>query len=225
MASRCLIGLIEWLPCCGCSRAVNHRPKKAACTTSCCSKAVPAAAPKKPAVADSLADALLGGGGGGAVGDEQQQALDFMEQLLSGGPSKKTQQQAGPRDWSRELYDACWQGDFEMAFNALEKGADKSQGYGSRLNTALHIAARTGHPQLLGMLVAQGAPIDAKNTDGETPLFGAVIEQNVGATQALVDAKADINARDNERRTVLSVAIEKERQDFVEFLRGNGATQ
>ncbi|CAE7632628.1 Ankrd28 [Symbiodinium pilosum] len=127
----------------------------------------------------------------------------------------------------RELYDAAWQGDFDGVFDALEAGADPYAKYGVRKITALHVAARTGNRQILDMLLTwEKAPkpqLDVQNKDGETPLFGAVIEGHVGTTQALVDAKADVNVKDNEGRTVLCIAQQREQQDFVDFLISRGA--
>eukprot|EP00747_Dinoflagellata_sp_TGD_P167511 gnl/TRDRNA2_/TRDRNA2_192040_c0_seq1.p1 gnl/TRDRNA2_/TRDRNA2_192040_c0~~gnl/TRDRNA2_/TRDRNA2_192040_c0_seq1.p1 ORF type:complete len:207 (-),score=40.61 gnl/TRDRNA2_/TRDRNA2_192040_c0_seq1:29-649(-) len=142
-------------------------------------------------------------------------------------PAKK-----GPEP-SRALYDACWNGDFEGAFKALENGADPKVGYGPRRNTALHVAARTGNPKCLGMILKRGgsdqpfvAPdLECKNAAGETPLFAAVVEGNAPATEALVDAKADVNARDSEGQSVLAVAKSRGREGFVEFLLKEGALE
>ena len=37
-------------------------------------------------------------------------------------------------------------------------------------DTALHAAAGANQPQIVELLVARGAPVNAKNTDGQTPL-------------------------------------------------------
>ncbi|CAE8592007.1 unnamed protein product, partial [Polarella glacialis] len=153
----------------------------------------------------------------------RRDAEDFLEQLITG----KGKQGASAKDPNRDLYDAVWQGDFDASFDALEAGATTAVGFGRRSNTALHVAARTGHPAILGMLLNwEGAPkaqVDLQNEDGETPLFGAVIEGNVGATQALVDARANLDMTDNEGKTVLAIARARGRQDFVEFLTACGA--
>eukprot|EP00933_Yihiella_yeosuensis_P076214 TRINITY_DN85898_c0_g1_i1.p1 TRINITY_DN85898_c0_g1~~TRINITY_DN85898_c0_g1_i1.p1 ORF type:complete len:254 (+),score=56.45 TRINITY_DN85898_c0_g1_i1:128-889(+) len=164
---------------------------------------------------------------------QRRDAEDFLEQLLTGGPSSSKKGAAKDaeirKDPNRALYDAVWCGDFEQAFDALEAGADPSVGYGRRNNCALHVAARTGHSQILGMLLtwekAPTPPVNARNDDGETPLFGAVIEGNVGATQQLYDARADINARSADGKTVLSIAKSLEREDFVNFLVAGGAVE
>mmetsp|Transcript_29667 Transcript_29667/g.69922 ORF Transcript_29667/g.69922 Transcript_29667/m.69922 type:complete len:216 (+) Transcript_29667:64-711(+) len=151
-----------------------------------------------------------------------QDSAEPLEQHVAG--ARRSQ---GRTDHSRELYDATWQGDFDGAFDALEAGADPYARYGVRKITALHVAARTGNRQIMEMLLRwEKAPtpqLDVQNKDGETPLFGAVLEGHVGTTQALVDAKADVNIKDNEGRTVLSIARQRERQDFIDFLTASGA--
>mmetsp|Transcript_51522 Transcript_51522/g.95312 ORF Transcript_51522/g.95312 Transcript_51522/m.95312 type:complete len:200 (-) Transcript_51522:39-638(-) len=125
---------------------------------------------------------------------------------------------------SRDLYDAAWIGDFEGAFKALEQGADPYRCFGARKISTLHVAARTGNTPVMQMLLArEGAQLEIQNKDGETPLFGAVMEGHVSTTQLLVDAKADVNARDSFGRTVLAIARARGKTDFVEFLTARGA--
>ena len=49
--------------------------------------------------------------------------------------------------------------------------------------------------------------------DGETPLFGSVTEGHVACTQLLVEAKADVNAKDGQNRSLLEVAEVRGYQD------------
>eukprot|EP00913_Durusdinium_trenchii_P012303 g11552.t1 len=67
---------------------------------------------------------------------------------------------------------------------------------------------------MMNMLLTK-APlgVDPRNKDGETPLFGAVTEGHVGTTQALVEAKADVNTKDHEGRDVLQIAQERGYQE------------
>lgn len=183
---------------------------------------------RKPAALDT--DVLLGqllgpdtnsGNSHTVLDDQQLDAADFLGQLMNPVIPKKDKRKVEP---NRALYDAAWEGDFEAAFNALEKKADPTKGFGPRNNTALHVSARTGFGAILGMLLKKGVSTELRNASEETPLFGAVRESNVAATQALIDAGADVNARDNTGRTVLAIAREKQLLDFVEFLVSCGAT-
>eukprot|EP00928_Gymnodinium_smaydae_P098209 TRINITY_DN9085_c0_g1_i1.p1 TRINITY_DN9085_c0_g1~~TRINITY_DN9085_c0_g1_i1.p1 ORF type:complete len:215 (+),score=46.65 TRINITY_DN9085_c0_g1_i1:168-812(+) len=139
---------------------------------------------------------------------------------------KKKQQQREEPALSRALYDAAWNCDFHAAFDALEEGADPSKGYGGRKITAMHVASRIGDPAILAMLLKRGgAPLEVKNRYGETPLFSAVIEGNALSTELLVEAKADVNARDDEGKTPLMIVKERGKQGFVDYLVANGAVE
>mmetsp|Transcript_140879 Transcript_140879/g.262882 ORF Transcript_140879/g.262882 Transcript_140879/m.262882 type:complete len:194 (+) Transcript_140879:38-619(+) len=127
---------------------------------------------------------------------------------------------------NRDLYDECWNSDFNEVFDLLEKGADPSKAFGGNKVTSLHVAARTNYNPVLQILIKSGkVSLDARNGSGETPLHSAVKEGHVNATQTLVDAKADINARNSEGVTALGLAKAKNREDFVNFLQAYGAIE
>eukprot|EP00434_Breviolum_minutum_P015875 symbB.v1.2.013989.t1/scaffold1008.1/size148887/1 len=144
-------------------------------------------------------------------------------------PTVTAGQSLPAKNQSRELYDCCWQGDFDGAYDALEAGADPYATFGVRKICSFHVAARTGNTPIMNMLLSSKVAadplrgVDLRNKDGETPLFGAVTEGHVGTTQALVEAKADVNCRDDQGRNVLQIARARGYQDFVEFLLSYGA--
>lgn len=60
------------------------------------------------------------------------------------------------------------------------------------------------------MLIARGANIEAKTVPkGLTPLLHAAQMGDTAAVQALIEAKADINARDKEQATALMLAVSR----------------
>lgn len=127
---------------------------------------------------------------------------------------------------NRDLYDLVWISEFHQVFDLLEKGADPSKAYGGNQITSLHVAARTNYAPVLKILIDSGkVSVDVRNKWGDTPLHSAVKEGNVNATQTLVDAKADINARNSDGMTVLGMAKASNKEDFVNFLAGNGAIE
>ena len=73
-----------------------------------------------------------------------------------------------------------------MNVHALE--ADRMQGL-----TALHIAAQAGSVPAIQFLLAHGAKVDLRNSEGETPLHEAAFWAYPEAIRALLDAGADIN--------------------------------
>merc|ERR1719221_2078999 len=113
---------------------------------------------------------------------------------------------------------------FEQAFEALECGADPSKGYGPRKNTALHLAASMHGDRIVGLLLSRGAHPDPRNNSGDTPLISAVRQGVVSTTQQLVDAKADVNAQNSNGETALAQALAAGNEQFINFLRANGAT-
>ncbi|CBJ32710.1 conserved unknown protein [Ectocarpus siliculosus] len=74
----------------------------------------------------------------------------------------------------------------------------------------LHLAAEAGHHRLTGVLLRNGARVDATNDFQETPLYLAA-SRVIDAVRALLDAGADVNAKagDNGDRTPLHVAVDR----------------
>lgn len=94
-----------------------------------------------------------------------------------------------------ELFNAASKGDLKrleaallpsLNVNALE--ADCLQG-----RAALHIAAQAGSVPAIQFLLAHGAKVDLRNSEGETPLHEAAFFAHPEAINALLDAGADIN--------------------------------
>ena len=94
-----------------------------------------------------------------------------------------------------ELFNAASKGNIKrleaallptMSLDALE--ADPLYGRG-----ALHIAAQAGSVSAIQWLLAHGATVDLRNSEGETPLHVAASFAHLEAIEALLAAGADIN--------------------------------
>jgi len=72
----------------------------------------------------------------------------------------------------------------------------------------LHTAITHNRLDLIEPLVHAGVPLEQKNHAGLTPLFQAVVQENIPLIEALVKLDADINARDNWNKTPLTRAIQ-----------------
>jgi ankyrin repeat protein len=89
----------------------------------------------------------------------------------------------------------------------------------------LHRAAADGDCALAKSLIAEGVPLDAFEDIGFTPLHFAVRHEHFAMAQLLLDAGANINAREEETNshTAISVAARETSPEMVEFLLTRGA--
>lgn len=78
-----------------------------------------------------------------------------------------------------------------------------------QLRRELHEAVARGDHDLTNKLIAHGAPLEASNRLGSTPLHVAVSKGNVGMVQLLVAQGADRDAMDSGGYTPLALAAEK----------------
>ena len=94
--------------------------------------------------------------------------------------------------------------------------------------TALHYAAKAGFLKVINLLIERGAPLDATDNDGETPLFDAIrstikdSQKQRAALEALIVAGANLNVKNKKGLTPLQVAQRMRRAEarkVVELLR------
>ncbi len=81
---------------------------------------------------------------------------------------------------------AAGQGNRVLAQKLVEAGA--------QVGDALHEAVRGGHGEVVEDLIGNGAPINAKDEDGQTPLHSAVVVGKPEMVQLLMLKGADIHA-------------------------------
>ncbi|KAL1870257.1 hypothetical protein VTK73DRAFT_2776 [Phialemonium thermophilum] len=133
------------------------------------------------------------------------------------------------------LAEACRLGRFEIAQRLMTLGADTAQGFfasgsGHRKGLSpLHLccmpSARSPNislpaegiyelgdkalqrMQTMKMLIVRGNPVHETNCSGETPLITAAQNRVVAAVKALIEAGADVNARNSVGKNVLMVAL------------------
>ena len=80
----------------------------------------------------------------------------------------------------------------------LDSGNDPDEGTESVADgrTLLYAAAQRGGPEMIRMLIAKGATVDARDDRGWTPLLTAAFENNMWAMEILVESgAANVNAR------------------------------
>jgi len=72
-------------------------------------------------------------------------------------------------------------------------------------------------------LLSRGANPNARDADGRTPIFSAVLGGSVGLLGLLLETKADVNARDERGATALHIAAEEVLPEAATLLIGRGA--
>ena len=95
--------------------------------------------------------------------------------------------------------------------------------------TPLHDAALEGHKDMVELLLAKGADVNAKDKDGNTPLHEAAYTNDRGFVELLLAEGAEVNAKNSSGSTPLRWALFGPRQgplridtDTVELLRQHG---
>jgi ankyrin repeat protein len=91
--------------------------------------------------------------------------------------------------------------------------------------TALHLAAHYGHLEAVELLLHNNTPVDirSKNRLANTPLHAALAGRRAEVARALVEAGADVNARQHGGWTPLQQAAANGDGATVEYLLAKGA--
>ena len=90
-------------------------------------------------------------------------------------------------------------------------------------DTALIAATSGGYDEIVQMLLAAGAPVNAANQDQRTALMAAALRGDVKLVRMLLVAGAAVNAKDKQGETALFDAVRYGRLDVVRLLLDAGA--
>lgn len=110
---------------------------------------------------------------------------------------------------------------FKILLDAGSK-KDAQEGFGK---TALHIAVNYGSVEKTKYLIKAGADIEIQDKSGERPLQTAVLsdwsilEDKYTCIKLMLDAGADVNAKDFYNNTALTLAIKNKYEVCVNMLR------
>ena len=139
---------------------------------------------------------------------------------------------ANPNALERDRYDivtiAAVANDLPTLRLALELGCSAKNITSRYDGTALIAAAHLGHAEVVRTLIKAGAPLDHVNNLGWTALIESIVLGDGGprhteTLKALVEARADVNLADRERRTPLTLARARRYAEMVKILEAAGA--
>lgn len=89
--------------------------------------------------------------------------------------------------------------------------------------TPLHRAARYGQKELVELLIANGADVNAKDKWGYTPLLWAIFSRDKDMMKLLIAKGADVNYTPKDDDPPLHCAVANKDKDMVELLLAKGA--
>ena len=119
------------------------------------------------------------------------------------------------------IHEAVGTGNIEAVKKHLAAGTDVNANDGGW--TPLWYAADEGHKEIVELLIAKGADVNAKNKGDVTPLYGAARSGRKEVAELLIAKGADVNARDDAGRIPLHSAIGGDHKEIVELLIAKGA--
>jgi len=139
----------------------------------------------------------------------------------------------GKRDVAK-LLEAVWSGQAQTVKEILSRNVDlvntPALKGGSRQEagfeegvTALHLAARQGHGDIVELLLSVRALVVAVSASGSTPLHFAASEGHETIARILIEHGADPNAQDATGRTALHGAASGAHREVAQLLLARGA--
>lgn len=154
---------------------------------------------------------------------------DVAKALVQAGADPNTKYVDGGGESHNLLFDAIMVENEEFALLLIEKGADLYYHDEKKINTLLQASHRGLTDVVRAILAKHGSAnselefLDAASEDGVTPLTAAASEGHVDCVRLLVDAKADINAKDKDNTTPLMAAAARGYVDVVSLIVEAGA--
>ena len=101
------------------------------------------------------------------------------------------------------MFQAIEQGDVEIVSRLLWHGVSPDICSDWFNRTPLHMAARYSSIEVVQLLIAHKADIEARNKDNQTPLHWATRHNSIEIAQLLISHKGEIDTRDKNNGTPL----------------------
>jgi ankyrin repeat protein len=123
------------------------------------------------------------------------------------------------------IHEAAAGGNIKRVKQHLVEGVDVNAKFKDGW-TPLHMAAEEGHREIVDLLIAKGADINATAGAGAgvgwTPLHEAAEEGHKKVVGLLILKGADINVKNGDGRTPLDLAIKHKNAEIADILRKHG---
>ena len=148
--------------------------------------------------------------------------LDLVRDILEESPDLVD---AIAPDGFQPLGLACFFGHEEVAAYLLEQGASvDSASHNTMKVMPLHSAVAARSFLITRLLLEQGAPVNARQSDNFTPLHAAAQNGDFEIVKLLLSAGADPNLRDAERKTPLDFARAEGNDEIIQILLQKGVS-
>ncbi|MGL9778991.1 MAG: ankyrin repeat domain-containing protein [Wolbachia sp.] len=126
----------------------------------------------------------------------------------------------------QELFNAVERGNLSLVKECLNRGANVLAR--NSHHTVLHSAVRSDNGEVVKLVLkkikeTQGPYIDAKDTEGDTPLMWTAETSYVNAAQVLLEYGADVGAKNNNGMTALHWAAKNNHIEVLKLLIDKGA--
>ena len=149
--------------------------------------------------------------------------------LVAGGSDPNTPYVDAEEESHNLLFDAIMVENDDFALLLIEKGADIYYTDEKKVSTLLQASHRGLTEVVKALLVkhaagGKGGFVDDASEDGITPLIAASSEGNVDCIKALLEAKADVNAKDKDGTSALMAAAARGHLDVTTALLEGGAS-
>ncbi|KAH9249465.1 hypothetical protein BASA81_012827 [Batrachochytrium salamandrivorans] len=124
---------------------------------------------------------------------------------------------------NNSLVDAAGSGNKDLVLDLLAKGAQASFANAAGGMSALHAAAKHGHPEVVNVLLYAGATLELRDGTGASALHLACFNGHIECVRALLDKGADIHAINLVHSTALHEAASGGHVDICALLLQRGA--